>query len=122
MDPINVDIFADAKENEAFRRVIATGEHSQVVLMTIPPGGDIGEEVHRVDQTLVFVEGDGSAIISGETTPIHTGSLAFVPAGTKHNFINTGSSPLRLFTIYAPPQHAPGTVQQTKADAEAAQH
>jgi mannose-6-phosphate isomerase-like protein (cupin superfamily) len=121
MHPMNDDIVALAKQNEAFRREVITGEHSQVVLMTIPPGGEIGEEVHKVDQTLVFVDGDGSAIVAGETSPVHAGSLAFVPAGTKHNFRNTGSIPLRLYTVYAPPQHAPGTVHQTKAEADAAE-
>jgi mannose-6-phosphate isomerase-like protein (cupin superfamily) len=109
-------------QNDAFRRELVTGEHSQVVLMTIPPGGEIGEEVHEdVDQTLVFVEGDGAADVAGETTAVHAGSLAFVPAGTKHNFRNTGSAPLRLYTIYAPAHHPPGTVHQTKAEADAAE-
>jgi mannose-6-phosphate isomerase-like protein (cupin superfamily) len=123
MSAMTEDILASAKDNDAYRRVITTGEHSQVVLMTIPPGGEIGNEVHdNVDQTFVFVEGNGTAIISGETTPVHAGTLAFVPAGTEHNFLNSGSTPLRLCTIYAPPQHAPGTVHQTKAEADAAHH
>ncbi|MGZ4119890.1 MAG: cupin domain-containing protein [Actinomycetota bacterium] len=122
MHTVNKDIVASAKSNDAFRRVLITGAHSQVVLMTLPPEGEIGEEVHaNVDQTLVFVEGEGSAILAGETTRVHAGSLAFVPAGTKHNFVNTGPEPLRLYTVYAPPQHAPGTVHQTKADADAAE-
>jgi mannose-6-phosphate isomerase-like protein (cupin superfamily) len=94
MPAMNDDIVARARQNEAFRREVVTGDHSQVVMMTIPPGGEIGEEVHDgVDQVLVFVEGDGEAIISGET------------------------SPLRLFTVYAPPEHPAGTVHQTKAEA-----
>ncbi|MGH9231031.1 MAG: cupin domain-containing protein [Acidimicrobiales bacterium] len=122
MPAINDDIVARAKQNEAFRREVVTGEHSQVVLMTIPPGGEIGEEVHHdVDQVLVFVEGDGEAIVTGETSPVGPDSLAFVPAGTRHNFRNTGSAPLRLFTVYAPPEHPAGTVHQTKADADAAE-
>jgi mannose-6-phosphate isomerase-like protein (cupin superfamily) len=122
MSAMTYDIVALTKTNEAFRREVVTGEHSQVVVMTIPPGGEIGEEVHDgVDQVLVFVEGDGEAIVAGETSPVGPDSLAFVPAGTRHNFRNTGSTALRLFTVYAPPEHAAGTVHQTKAEADAAE-
>ena len=122
MPAMNDDIVARAKHNEAFRREVMTGEHSQVVLMTIPPRGEIGEEVHDdVDQVLVFVEGDGEAILAGETSPVRANSLTFVPAGTRHNFRNTGVTPLRLYTIYAPAHHAPGTVHQTKEEADAAE-
>jgi mannose-6-phosphate isomerase-like protein (cupin superfamily) len=116
------DIVARTMQNDAFRREVVTGEHSQVVVMSIPPGGEIGAEIHDgVDQLLVFVEGDGDAIVAGETSPVRANSLVFVPAGTRHNFRNTGSSPLRLFTVYAPPEHPAGTVHQTKADADAAE-
>ncbi|HET6951093.1 MAG TPA: cupin domain-containing protein [Acidimicrobiales bacterium] len=122
MQPMIVDIVARAGQNDAFRREVITGDHSQVVLMTIPPGGEIGEEVHEdVDQTLVFVEGEGLAVLAGETSAFHAGGLAFVPAGTRHNFINSGTAPLRLYTVYAPAEHAPGTVHQTKAEADAAE-
>lgn len=122
MEAMNDDIVSRAKGNDAFRRVVTTGEHSQVVLMTIPPGGEIGEEVHdHVDQVLVFVEGDGESDLDGRTEPIHANGMAFVPAGTRHNFRNTGSGPLRLYTVYAPPEHPPGTVHQTKAEADAAE-
>jgi mannose-6-phosphate isomerase-like protein (cupin superfamily) len=122
MPAMNDDIVARAIQNEAFRREVVTGEHSQVVVMTIPPGGEIGEEVHdHVDQVLVFVQGDGEAIIAGETSPVRVNSLAFVPAGTRHNFRSTGAIPLRLFTVYAPPEHPAGTVHRTKSDADAAE-
>jgi mannose-6-phosphate isomerase-like protein (cupin superfamily) len=122
MSAMTYDIVALTKTNEAFRQEVVTGEHSQVVVMTIPPGGEIGEEVHDgVDQVLVVVEGDGEAIVAGETSPVGPDSLAFVPAGTRHNFRNTGSTALRLFTVYAPPEHAAGTVHQTKAEADAAE-
>lgn len=122
MAAMNEDIAARARQSDAFRREVVTGEHSQVVLMTVPPGGEIGEEVHgHVDQTLVFVEGEGEAILEGEVSPVRANSLTFVPAGTKHNFRNTGSGPLRLFTVYAPPEHPPGTVHQTKDEADAAE-
>ena len=122
MPCLNDDIVARARQNDAFRREVITGQHSQVVLMSIPPGGEIGEEIHdHVDQVLVFVEGDGEAILEGETSRVPANGMAFVPAGTKHNFRNTGTSPLRLYTIYAPPEHPPGTVHQTKAEADAAE-
>ena len=111
-----------ARQNEYFRQTVATGEHSQVVVMTIPPGGDIGEEVHDGDQILLFVEGEGEAVLDGAPSPIRAEDLAFVPAGTRHNFVNGGAQPLRLVTIYAPPEHPDGTVHATKADAEAAEH
>ena len=119
--PFNVDIIKLAKANTYFREVVATGPHSQVVVMSIPPGGDIGEEVHDdVDQTLVFVQGEGQAILDGEKSAVAVDRLVHVPAGTRHNFVNTGKVDLRLYTIYAPPEHKPGTIHKTKAEADAA--
>jgi mannose-6-phosphate isomerase-like protein (cupin superfamily) len=121
-DPLDIDIVKLARGNDAFRREIATGEHSQIVAMTIPPGEEIGEEVHEEnDQLLVFVDGEGEAVLAGKTSPVTPNDLVLVPAGTVHNFINTGQGPLRLVTVYAPPEHAPGTVHQTKAEADAAE-
>jgi mannose-6-phosphate isomerase-like protein (cupin superfamily) len=118
--PFNVDIIQRAQANTYFREVLATGPHSQVVVMNITPGGEIGEETHAdVDQVLVFVSGEGAAILEGEKARVGPGSLVQVPAGTRHNFVNTGSTDLRLYTIYAPPQHAQGTIHRTKADADA---
>jgi len=118
-----VEILEAARKNAAFRREVLTGDHEQVVVMTIPTGGEIGEEVHdATDQVLVFVEGRGEAQVDGEASAIGPNDMVFVRAGTRHNFINTGDSPLRLITIYAPPEHAPGTVHQTKAEADAAEH
>ncbi|MFH1171339.1 MAG: cupin domain-containing protein [bacterium] len=116
------NIIERAKANAFFRQECATGEHSQVVVMSLLPGEDIGEEVHTVDQILVFVVGDGEAILNGETKPVHPNDLIVVPAGTTHNFRNTGTTDMKLYTIYAPPQHKPGTVHKTKAEAEAAEH
>jgi mannose-6-phosphate isomerase-like protein (cupin superfamily) len=119
-EPLDVDIVKLARSNDAFRREIATGEHSQVVAMTIPVGEEIGEEVHEEnDQLLVFVDGEGEAVLDGKTSPVTPDDL--FPAGTRHNFINKGDSPLRLVTVYAPPEHPPGTVHQTKAEADAAE-
>ncbi len=115
----NVDIAAEAMANGDFRKVLSTGRHAQVVVMSIPVGGDIGEEVHEeVDQVLAFVDGEGRAILEGEESPVGPGRLVHVPAGTRHNFVNTGGTPLRLYTVYAPPQHRPGTIHRTQADAE----
>jgi mannose-6-phosphate isomerase-like protein (cupin superfamily) len=111
-----------AKRNTYFREVLSTGPHSQVVVMSIPPGGEIGDEVHQdVDQVLVFVEGEGVAILDGERSAVGPDRLVQVPAGRRHNVLNTGVTALRLYTIYAPPEHAPGTIHRTKADAEAAE-
>ena len=91
--------------------------------MTIPAGGEIGEEVHDdVDQVLLFVEGTGEAVLDGESSPVGPSQLVLVRAGTRHNFVNTGTAPMRLVTVYAPPEHEPGTVHQTKAEADAAEH
>ncbi|MDP8956267.1 MAG: cupin domain-containing protein [Actinomycetota bacterium] len=118
-----IDVLRAAWSNDAFRRELATGEHEQVVVMTIPPGGEIGEEVHPdTDQVLVFVDGRGEADLEGKTSEIAPNDLVFVHAGRRHNFRNTGDGPLRLITIYAPPEHPAGTVHETKADADAAEH
>ena len=117
-----VDIVRAARDNDAFRRVVLTGEYEQVVVMTIPPGGEIGEEVHGdTDQVLAFIDGNGEAHLDGQTSQFGANDLVFVRAGTRHNFVNTGTEPLRLVTIYAPPHHAPDTVHQTKAEADAAE-
>ena len=121
-EPLDIDIVQLARSNDAFRREIATGQHSQIVAMTIPPGEEIGEEVHPGnDQLLVFVDGQAEAVLDGRTSTVTPNDLVLVPAGTRHNFINTGNEPLRLVTVYAPPEHAPGTVHQTKAEADAAE-
>ena len=111
-----------AKQNEYFRQTIVTGEHSQVVVMTLQVGEDIGEETHEGDQILFFVEGEGEAVLEGESNPVRPNDMVFVPAGTLHNFVNTGDDKLRLVTTYAPPEHPDGTVHRTKAEAEAAEH
>jgi mannose-6-phosphate isomerase-like protein (cupin superfamily) len=118
----SLDILATAMSNDAFRRVVMTGSHAQVVVMLIPPGGEIGEEVHpTIDQVLIFVEGDGEAQLDGKSRVVSRNDLVFVHAGTRHNFLNRGPGPLRLITIYAPPSHAPGTVHETKVEADAAE-
>ena len=111
-----------AEASADFRRVLWTGQHSQLVLMTIPAGEEIGEEVHEDnDQLLTFVSGTGRAVVAGEEKDVAAGDLVAVPAGTVHNFVNTGPNPLILYTVYGPPHHPDGTVHATKAEAEAAE-
>lgn len=110
----NQNIVKLCKENSFFRKEIITGSHSQVVLMSIPAGEEIGEEVHTVDQTLIFVSGHGKAIVEGSESDVYPDHLVFISAGTTHNFKNTGSKELKLFTIYAPVQHKQGTIQKIK--------
>lgn len=113
-----LDIVEVARSNDAFRRVIESGEHEQVVVMTIPEQGDIGAEVHPdTDQLFIVVDGKGEAQLEGHSRAIGASDLVFVRAGTWHNIVNQGRSPLRLITVYAPPAHEPGTVHHTKAEA-----
>jgi mannose-6-phosphate isomerase-like protein (cupin superfamily) len=114
MEAFHARLKEAAKENEFFRRVLFTGQHAQLVLMSLEPGEEIGEEVHQVDQFLYVVEGDGRVELDGESDEFEKGEAIFVPAGVRHNVINRDEKPLKLFTLYAPPQHAAGTVQETK--------
>lgn len=110
-------------ENSDFRRVLYTGHHLQLVLMTLPPGCDIGEEVHEDrDQFFRIEEGSGVVKIDGVDNKVEGDFAVIVPAGARHNVINTGSEPLRLYTIYGPPEHKDGIVQATKGEAEARHH
>jgi len=112
------DIRESAQNNTNFRKVIYTGKNSQLVLMSIPMGEDIGEEVHKnIDQIFFFVDGEGEAIVGGENQNIGECDVVFVPAGTKHNFRNIGGKDLKLFTIYCPPAHSDGTIHKTKEEA-----
>lgn len=122
MPVFNQDIVALTLQNTDFRREILTEKHSQLVLMSIEPGGEIGAETHHVDQVLMFVAGRGEAVLGGRKSPVKANTVVVVPAGTEHNFINTGDIPLKLWTVYAPPEEAPGTLHRTKADADAAEH
>ncbi|MCJ1374439.1 hypothetical protein MMC20_005671 [Loxospora ochrophaea] len=101
-----------------FRRVLWTGQYSQVLVMTIPPGGDVGEETHTVDQILTFTSGVAKAIVGGETKQVDAGDVVVVPAGTMHQFENAGPTPLIFYTIYSPAEHNPTTVHKTKAEAD----
>ena len=109
------NIKESAKENDFFRKVLFTATKSQVVLMSLQPGEDIGSEVHEVDQIFYVVDGEGEAVLEDVSQECKKGTIVVVPAGTKHNVKNTDDEPLKLFTIYAPAQHPAGTVERTKA-------
>lgn len=111
------DIEKLTEENDNFREVLYTGKHMQLVLMTLQPGEDIGLEVHEGhDQFFRIEDGEGEVVIDGVTTPIEDDDAVIVPAGAEHNVINTGDEPLRLYTIYSPPEHRDGVLHPTKAD------
>jgi mannose-6-phosphate isomerase-like protein (cupin superfamily) len=117
------DIEDLTEANEDFRRVLYTGQHLQLVLMTLQPGEEIGEEVHPDrDQFFRIEEGEGAIDIDGRENKVEDDIAVIVPAGARHNVRNTGSEPLRFYTIYGPPEHKDGVVQATKADAEARHH
>lgn len=108
-----------SEENENFRKVIYTARYSQLVVMNIPPSGDIGEEVHGLDQFLRIEEGSGKTVLNGVEYPLEDGSAIVVPAGTRHNIINTSlDKPMKLYTVYSPPNHRDGVVHTTKEQAE----
>ena len=113
------DIETLAVKNGEFRRVLYTAHNCQLVLMSIKPNGEIGAEVHKLDQFFRVEGGTGEAILDGVKTAIHAGFAVLVPAGVNHNIINTGSVPLKLYTIYSPPNHRDGVVHHTREDAEA---
>lgn len=106
-------------DNDYYRKVLFTGEHSQLVIMTLLPKEEIGEEVHKVDQFFRLESGQGKVIVNGEEHFVEEGDAIVVPAGARHNVINTGEIKMRLYTIYTPPEHKDGTVHKTKAEAEA---
>lgn len=109
-----------ARQNDEFRQVLWTGDKTQLVLMAIPEGGEIGGEVHEGhDQLLYFVAGTGVAKIGETEHEVGDGDVSIVPSGTFHNFRNTGTGMLKLFTTYSPPEHEPGTEHATKAEADA---
>jgi mannose-6-phosphate isomerase-like protein (cupin superfamily) len=116
----HANILELARGNDAYRRVLFTGAQTQLVVMSIPPGTDVGEESHaRVEQILFCAGGTGEAVVDGVRSPFLPGDVVIVPPGAHHNFLATGDAPLKIYTIYAPPNHLPGRVQATKADAEA---
>jgi mannose-6-phosphate isomerase-like protein (cupin superfamily) len=117
----NIETLTSA--NSDFRRVLYTGKHLQLVLMTLQPGQEIGSEVHDgIDQFFRFEAGEGVVDIDGVENRVEDGSGVIVPSGARHNVRNTGTVPLKLYTLYGPPEHRDQIVQATKADAEARHH
>jgi len=113
------DIEAIAIQNEDFRQVLYTAKHCQLVVMALKPNEEIGAEVHKLDQFFRVERGCGEVVLDGVRTPLLAGYAVVVPAGAKHNIINTGTEPLKLYTLYAPPNHRDGVIHHTRAEAEA---
>lgn len=106
-----------AIENDYFRKVLYTDTRVQLVLMSLAVGEDIGEEVHQLDQFIRVEKGKGKSVLDGVEYDISDGSAVIIPQGVRHNIINTGDMPLKLYTLYAPPNHKDGTIHVTKAEA-----
>jgi mannose-6-phosphate isomerase-like protein (cupin superfamily) len=116
----DANIVTIAQENTNFRKVLFTGLNSQLVVQSIPPGGDIGEETHKyAEQTLFFLSGTGEGELNGKQFPVGPGDVVVVVPGTDHNFWNTGTEDLKIYTVYAPPNHLPDLTEATKAVADA---
>lgn len=113
------DIEGLTVKNLDFRQVLYTAKHCQLVVMALKPKEEIGAEVHKLDQFFRVEDGSGEAVLDGVRTAIRSGFAVVVPAGTNHNIINTGNTPLKLYTLYAPPNHRDGVVHHTRAEAEA---
>jgi len=105
-------------KNEDFRHVLYTAKNCQLVVMSLKPKEEIGMEVHKLDQFFRVEEGTGEAVLDGVHTPISAGFAVIVPAGTNHNIVNSGSVPMKLYTLYAPPNHKDGVIRHTRAEAE----
>jgi mannose-6-phosphate isomerase-like protein (cupin superfamily) len=108
-----------AVKSEDFRRVLYTAKNCQLVVMALKPKEEIGAEVHKLDQFFRVEQGTGEAVLDGVSKAISAGFAVLVPAGTNHNIVNTGNVPLKLYTLYAPPNHRDGVIHHTRADAEA---
>jgi mannose-6-phosphate isomerase-like protein (cupin superfamily) len=108
-----------ALENDNFREVLYTDKNLQLVVMSLKPGEDIGAEVHQLDQFIRCEAGEGKAVLDGVEHILSNGFVVIVPAGAKHNIINTSADKaMKLYTLYAPPNHKDGTIHRTKAEAE----
>jgi len=108
-------------QNEYFRKVLYTDTRLQLVVMSLKPGEDIGEEVHDLDQFIRIESGKGKAVLDGKEHDLVDGSVVVIPQGTRHNIVNTSSQPMKMYTLYAPPNHKDGTIHKTKAEAEGAE-
>ena len=115
------NIEKEALENEDFRKVLYTDERLQLVVMSLAPHEDIGEEVHELDQFIRVEKGEGKSVLNGEEHVISDGTAIVIPKGVLHNIINGGNGSMKLYSIYTPPEHKDGTIHKTKAEAEAAE-
>ena len=122
--PYITNIEDETLQNDNFRKVLYTTERSQLVVMSLLPGEEIGMEVHpHIDQFIRIEDGEGKTILDGKETAVKAEEAIVIPAGTEHNVVNTSKShPLKLYTIYTPPEHRDGTIHTTKAEAEADEH
>lgn len=121
MDGVITNIDQKAKENNYFRQVLLTGPNTQIVIMSIDPGGEIGEEVHKDnDQVLYLVEGQGEVILNGIKQDFNQGDIVLVKKGTKHNFVASKDMGMKIITMYSPPHHPEGTIHKTKQEADKA--
>ncbi|MHB8651757.1 MAG: cupin domain-containing protein [Minisyncoccota bacterium] len=111
-----INIEQVTKENVEYRNVLYTTKNSQLVVMSLPPGQEIGEEVHKLDQFIRFEMGEGKVVLDGVEHAVGEDMAVVIPQGTRHNVINTGDGDLKLYTVYAPPEHRDGIVEHTKAD------
>jgi mannose-6-phosphate isomerase-like protein (cupin superfamily) len=109
-----IDLKDAVKDNEFYRRVLLTGQNSQLVVMTLLPGEEIGLETHSVDQFIYVLKGEGSSVIGKDEAEFEEGDAICISAGTLHNVINTDDKPMKLFTIYSPPQHPANLIQESK--------
>lgn len=117
----NKDIIKLATSNTFYQKEVYIDENCQIVMMSIEPGDEIGEETHDADQTTFFVAGEGQAIVDGSRTKVTENHLIVIPKGAKHNIVNKGEEPLKLFTVYSPPAEEPGISHKTKEEADAAE-
>ena len=114
-----VQIEEATRKNQHYRQVLFTAKHSQLVLMSLRPGEEIGEEVHDLDQFIRFEEGEGAVVLNGETHPVGDGFAVVIPAGTRHNVLNSSkTAQLKLYSLYSPPEHKDGTLHKTKQEAD----
>lgn len=109
-----IDLKKAAKENEFYRKVLFTGKNSQLVVMALEPGEQIGSEIHSVDQFIYLVKGEGRSVIEKDEAKFEEGDAVCIQAGVLHNIVNSGDAPMKLFTVYSPPQHAANLVQESK--------
>jgi mannose-6-phosphate isomerase-like protein (cupin superfamily) len=121
MAVFNKDIIDLTTKNTHWQKEVYRDDNCQVVMMHIPPGEDIGEETHDADQTTFFVEGEGQAVVDGSRTKVGPNRLVVIPKGAKHNIVNKGEAPMKIYTVYSPPAEPEGVSFRTKEEAEAAE-